>query len=80
VRLILDGIAGLKFLLEGDFLDFTAVIEAHLYFYRNLPKLRQKRKEIKQTDVGGIYQGNIVFAHYLFGKKKFSELEPGKFS
>ncbi len=80
VRLFMDGIAGLKFLLEGDFLDFTAVIEAHLYFYRNLGKLRKKRKEIRQRNVGHIYQGNIVFAHYLFGKKKYSELEPGKFS
>ena len=80
VRLFLDGIAGLKFLLEGDFLDFTAVIEAHLYFYRNLGKLKKKRKEIKQTKVGQIYQGNIVFSHYLFGKKKYSELEPGRFS
>ncbi len=80
VRLLLDGIAGLKFLLEGDFLDFTAVIEAHLYFYRNLGKLRKKRKLINQKKVSRIYKGNIVFAHYVGGKKKFSELNSTKFS
>ena len=80
VRLLLDGVAGLKFLIEGDFLDFTAVIEAHLYFYRNLGKLRKKRKQINQKKVSQMYRGNIAFAHYIRGKKKFSELNGSKFS
>ncbi len=80
VRLMLDAVAGLKFLLEGDFHDFIAVIEAHLYFYKNLKKLKNKRKSLKQTTVSRIYKRNIVFDHHLLGKKKFSELKPDDFT
>lgn len=80
VRLMLDGVAGLKFLLEGDFQDFIAVIEAHLYFYKNLSKLKKKRKALKQNYVSKIYKRNIVFDYHLAGKKKFSELNPDDFT
>ncbi len=80
IRLILDGAAGLKFLLQGGFQDFIAVIEAHLYFYRNLGKLKKKRKELSQNHVSRIYQGNIAMDHYLGRKKKFSELDQDLFS
>jgi hypothetical protein len=80
VRLILDGMAALKFLLQGGYQDFVAVIEAHLYFYRNLPKLKLKRKSLKQNRVSQIYRRNIAFDHYFSGKKKFSDLDPTKFS
>jgi GT2 family glycosyltransferase len=80
VRLFLDGVAGVKFLLEGDLQDFIAVIEAHLYFYRNYGKLKKKRKLLKQGDVSQIYNRNIVFDHHLLRKKKFSELKNTDFS
>ncbi len=79
-RLFLDGIAGLKFLLQGGFQDFVAVIEAHIYFYKNFRRLKQKRKKLKQNKVSKMYQKNIAFEHYLFGKKKFTDLDPGAFS
>jgi hypothetical protein len=74
VRLVLDGIAGIKFLIEGDFQDFIAVIEAHLYFYRNYSKLKKKRKSIKHKQVTRIYTKNLVYQHYIKGRKKFSDL------
>ena len=80
VRLILDGIAAIKFLLQGGVMDFVAVIEAHAYFYKNLPKLRQKRKALRQKHVSNIYKKNIVVQHYLGGKNKFSELDAEDFS
>ena len=79
-RLFLDGAAGLKFLLQGGFQDFIAVIEAHLYFYNNFGKLRKKRKKLKQNKVSKIYQKNIAFEHYLHGRNKFSDLDTGRFS
>ena len=79
VRLFLDGIAGLKFLFEGDFQDLTAVIQAHLYFYRNYGKLRKKRKNLKQKNVSEIYNGSIVYEHYVLGKKKYSNLDQERF-
>ncbi len=75
LRLLLDGVAGIKFLLEGGFQDFLAVIKAHFYFYRNIGKLRNKRKKLKQGKVSQIYNGNIVVEHYLRRKNRFSDLE-----
>ncbi len=79
VRLFLDGLAGIKFLLQGGFSDFIAVIRAHLYFYRNWKHIREKRKETIRNNVSKIYGGNIVVDHYLLRKKKFSDLNK-KFS
>lgn len=80
VRLVLDGIAGTKFFFEGDFQDFIAVIEAHLYFYRNHAKLKKKRKVIEHKQVSKIYTKNLVYQHYIKGKKKFSDLDASNFS
>ncbi|MBN2638621.1 MAG: glycosyltransferase family 2 protein [Bacteroidales bacterium] len=79
-RLFLDGIAGIKFLLDGHIKDMIAVIRAHFYFYRHLSRLRKKRKKLKQNDISQIYKGNIVWAHYVKGIQKFSDLNPKKFS
>ena len=74
LRLLLDGVAGLKFLTEGGFQDFLAVIKAHFYFYRNIGNLRRKRKKLKQQEVTQIYNGNIVVEHYINKKKRYSDL------
>ena len=78
-RLVLDGIAATKFLVTAGFKDFFAVSKAHFSFYRSIRKTKQKRKKLKQGQVNNIYQKNIVFEYYLRGKKKFTDLDPGKF-
>lgn len=80
VRLIFDGIAAIKFLLEGGVMDFVAVIEAHLYFYRNHARLKEKRKALTQKQVSNIYRKNIVLQYHLGKKKKFTDLDPDDFS
>ena len=80
LRLILDGLAGIKFLTEGHFGDFTAVIKAHFYFYQNLSNLKKKRKQLIQKEVPLIYQGNIAMDHYLRGIRHFSQLPANRFS
>jgi len=79
IRLFLDGIAALKFLAEGGFKDFWAVVRAHLSFYRTLNKTKAKRKLLKQNEVSQIYNGSVVLEHFLRGKKKFTELDEHKF-
>ena len=79
-RLFLDGVASLKFLLEGHMSDFTAVLRAHCSFYRNLPKIRDKRKNLVQKKPSQVYSGNIAFEHYIKRRKLFTELPPEKFS
>jgi GT2 family glycosyltransferase len=79
-RMLLDGIAAFKFLIDGSFKDSRAVFEAHLYFYKNISKLAKKRKALSQNQVSGIYKKNIVFEHFIRNKKLFSELNMSKFS
>lgn len=75
IRLFLDGMAGVKFLLQGGFSDFIAVIRAHIYFYRNWQHIKRKRKETVRNVVSKIYEGNIVVDHYLLRKKKYTDLK-----
>jgi hypothetical protein len=79
-RLILDGIAAVKFLFDGGFSDFLAVIKAHFSFYGNFHKHRHKRAAIKHRNVSQVYKGNIVFDYYLKKVKRFSQIPDNKFS
>ena len=79
-RLLLDGLAGLKFLFQGNFQDIIAIINAHFYFYSHLDALRAKRSQLKQHTVSCVYSKNLVWEYYLNGKKHFSRLNPEKFS
>ncbi|NTW25542.1 MAG: glycosyltransferase family 2 protein [Lentimicrobium sp.] len=79
-RLILDGVAAFKFLVDGGFADFWAVVRAHMSFYRRFPVHRKKRQAINHSSVSCIYQGNIVVDHFLRGKNKFTDISTQKFS
>ena len=73
-RLILDGIPGIKFLLELRPIHTIAILKAHLSFYKNLPLFLKKRQKIikKQTYFTHI---SIVWQYFVLGKKKFQELD-----
>ncbi len=79
VRLMLDGVAALKFLMEGGFSDFVAVTRAHFSFYKHRNFIKRKRKLQHQKPLNLIYNGSIVTDYYLKKKKKFSELDQNKF-
>ncbi|NNF22792.1 MAG: glycosyltransferase, partial [Saprospiraceae bacterium] len=83
-RLLLDGVAGLKFLLEGKFTSILAVLKAHLLFYISIPRLIVKRfknrKFVKTWKRGpvirdGIMNSSIVFKYFIAGKKTFRDLK-----
>ena len=79
LRMMLDGMAAIQFLITGKIAAFAKVFSAHIDFYKNLPKLRAKRRalQIKLTnnDHPEIYKGSIVFDFFLRKKKKFSSLD-----
>ncbi len=79
-RLFLDGVAGIRFLLEGNYKDTWAVIRAHFYFYKHMNSLLKKRKGKDIHSVSKIYNKNIAFEHFLKRKNKFSELKQDDFS
>ena len=78
LRMILDGVAGLKFLVSFEFDNFMAVIKAHYSFYSNLSLLREKRRVINPLSTtefhNEIYKGSIIADYFIQNKKKFSDL------
>lgn len=84
-RMVLDGVAAVKFLFDGQPKHFFAVIRAHLNFYLWLPKILRLRKQLKNTEGfhfsrSGIYKGNIVLEYFIKNKQKFKDLHPNFFS
>ena len=59
-RLLLDGIAGIKFLIELRPIHTWAIIKAHLSVYRNFYKFLQKRKNLQK-------KYDITYTLVLFG-------------
>ena len=85
VRLILDGIAGVKFFVEGNPRHTWAIVKAHFSFYVNLRNTLRLRREIKsgnnfKPSNKQIYQGSIVFDYYVKNKKYFSDLKKELFT
>ena len=77
LRMILDGVAGLKFMAKGQFRSFIAILKAHRDFYayvlfkknkQNLPAEFQK-KYIES------YPNSILLDYFLTNKKVFGELK-----
>lgn len=78
-RMILDGVAATKFLIEGNGSHFIAVIKAHFSYYGQLSNTLKKRKAMKllqgfKHTSNTIYPHNVVIEYFLKGKKFYSEL------
>lgn len=67
VRLILDGVAGIKFLIELKPRHTLAIIKAHFSFYKNLRDLLQKRKSTEKKVK--YYQKKSIVVDYFVNKK-----------
>ena len=73
VRLILDGVAGLKFLLELKPKHTLAIINAHLSFYNNFRRLIKQRKSI--TPKAKYYKiSSIVYTYFFKHKTTYNSL------
>ena len=72
-RLILDGIAGVVFLLQGRPKHTLAIIKAHISFYRLLPNYLKKRKKwanrLKYAHIS-----SILYARFFKNRRYFSQL------
>jgi len=72
-RLILDGVAGLKFLFEFKFAHIIAIIKAHFSFYGHLKTLLKQRKTLSQTKKYYTIT-SIVWSYFVNKKKYFNSL------
>ena len=72
-RLILDGIAGIKFMFELRPIHTWAIIKAHFSFYANFLKFLGKRKKLQKKQDYNLHT-SIVWQYFALGRKKFNEL------
>ena len=71
IRLILDGVAAVYFLINGLPKDFWAVARAHFAFYRMKGKLKRSRNaKIPEKTLSK----SIVWEHFVSGKRLFKDL------
>jgi len=75
IRLMLDGVAGIKFMFQGDLKDTFAVIKAHFAFYGCLIKGKLKRSQNTENSPGTIYPYSILWAYFIKGIRKYNELK-----
>ena len=81
VRMLLDGLAGIKFLIEGQYQSLWAILRAHGYFYRNFSKYLEIRRQLSESNdfknkAKNIYPESLVLAYFLKKKRKFTDLPP----
>ena len=60
-RMVLDGVAALKFLAEGNGSHFIAVVKAHFSYYKHLPSTLKKRDNMRlmpefEDSTSGVYK------------------------
>lgn len=88
IRLLLDGIAGLKHLVEGRWRNTFAIVQAHLAVYTGIFQIIEKRVKnralISKVKIGkmnwkGRVRAFIVVDYFLLGIKKFSQISKNRF-
>ena len=82
-RLLLDGVAALRFLLEGKPSYTLAVLKAHISFYLSftlmLKKRRKRKFAVSQSNHTGFYNRSILADFFLKKRKRFTELDSEAF-
>jgi len=79
IRLILDGLAGVKFVLEGKPKHTWAIIRAHFAFYGKFTRIQRSRAATAKYpfksfhQLHGTYPGSMVWQFYLKNNKHFSD-------
>ena len=72
IRMVLDGIAGIKFLLEGQPKHLVAVLKAHFSFYQMFAINYNKRGAYQQTKY--YFTKSIVLSYFIKKIHFFNEL------
>lgn len=73
IRLILDGIAALKFLLEFKPKHTLAILKAHFSYYSHLNRLLNQRKVLK-SKIKYYQRTSIVFDYFVNKKTNYKSL------
>jgi len=63
IRMILDGVAGIQFLLKGKIKHLLSILKAHLSFYAGLSKMYKKRDTDQELNY--YYKKSIVWSYFI---------------
>ena len=78
IRMLLDGVAFIEFIIIGDGKHAWAIFKAHLSFYRLLPRFLKHRRKAQQFSKTykhkETYQRSIVFDFFIKKRKTYSDL------
>jgi GT2 family glycosyltransferase len=78
LRLVLDGLAGLRLIFQGNWQQTLTIMKSHFDFYAHFGKWVRKRYEVKKLitkrNETGIYKKSIVVAYFLKKIKRFPDL------
>jgi len=73
IRLILDAVAGVRFIFQLRFKHCFAIIKAHFSFYKHFRKMYKKREKV--NFIRKYYATkSIVWSHFVYHVKKFNIL------
>ncbi|MEE9364326.1 MAG: glycosyltransferase [Cellulophaga sp.] len=73
IRLLLDAIAGIRFIFQLKFSHCFAIVKAHFSFYKNFRKMYLKREKV--NFITKYYTTkSIVWSHFVYHIKKYNIL------
>jgi GT2 family glycosyltransferase len=81
LRLLLDWVASLVFLVKGKPQNALAVIKAHVHFIRNIRRDLKKRKVLQRAypdySRSEVFKNLIIVDYYLRGRRSFDRIMKG---
>ena len=80
LRMLLDGVSGIKELLAGKPANVAAILKAHGFFYRWLFSGKDKHffPVKRSAKPYGAYGGSIIWQYFIKGRKKFAQIIASK--
>jgi GT2 family glycosyltransferase len=81
LRLVLDGVAGIRAITKKDWAEVRMILKAHFHFYSKFGFWWRKRHRANpsaynaMTQNAGVYKRSIVLDYFTKGKKIFSDLD-----
>jgi riboflavin kinase/FMN adenylyltransferase len=88
LRLVMDGLAGLLFFVQGQRHHIISIIQAHWDFFPHMRAIWKDRKKydrlIENISIPGgktgegVLRGSVVWEYFLRGRKSFRELKSEK--
>lgn len=79
LRMLLDGLAAIMFLFNGNVKSIRSVWNAHIDYYKKISYLRSERKKVKELEIIKnptlVLNKSIVFEFYIKGNKTFKSLK-----